>query len=69
MRKSIFAITLLFPALLLGQTEKLTIDDLLGPANGNLFGRGFGGPIQSADGKFTAAFEDGQIAIRLRAYP
>lgn len=64
MRRSVFAIVLLFPALLLGQTERLTIDDLLGPANGNVFGRGLGGPIQSADGKFTVALEEGQIAIR-----
>ena len=64
MLKSVFALIVLFPAMAVGQTERLTIDDLLGPANGNSFGRGLGGPIQSADGRFTIALEDGQIAVR-----
>ncbi|MGA2730654.1 MAG: S9 family peptidase [Terracidiphilus sp.] len=64
MRRIAFATMLLVPALLAGQTEKLTIDDLLGPANGNAIGRGIGGPISSADGKFAVVLEDGQIAIR-----
>jgi dipeptidyl aminopeptidase/acylaminoacyl peptidase len=64
MQKSIFAAILLFPLTLAGQTEKFTIDDLLGPASGNVFGRGAGGPLQSPDGSFTVALADGQIVVR-----
>jgi dipeptidyl aminopeptidase/acylaminoacyl peptidase len=64
MRRSVFAIILLLAPLLAGQTVRLTIDDLLGPTNGNPFGRGLIGPIQSADGKLTVALEEGQLAVR-----
>lgn len=64
MLKSVFAVIVLFPAVVLGQAERLTIDDLLGPANGSSFGRGLGGPIQSTDGRLTVTLEDGQIAVR-----
>ena len=64
MRRIVFATMLLVPVVLAGQTEKLTIDELFEPVSGNVFGRGAGGPIQSADGKFTVALEDGQIVAR-----
>ncbi|ADV82412.1 alpha/beta hydrolase family protein [Terriglobus saanensis] len=51
---------LLSPALLFGQTERLTIDDLLGAGG---FGRG-GEGLLSPDGKYFATQERGQIALK-----
>jgi|GEM_PF-5942745 len=51
---------LLSPALLFGQTERLTIDDLLGAAR---LGRGVEG-LLSPDGKYFATQERGQIAVK-----
>jgi len=65
MRKNVFLFLLLYPALLLAQTEKLTIDDLLGGAGGGNFGRGRGGENQlTRDGKYNVVLESGQIALK-----
>jgi dipeptidyl aminopeptidase/acylaminoacyl peptidase len=64
MRKSVFLFLLAFPALLAGQTEKLTIDDLLGGGVAS-YGRGRGGEgLQTPDGKYTVIQEHGQIALK-----
>ncbi|MBB6145053.1 dipeptidyl aminopeptidase/acylaminoacyl peptidase [Silvibacterium bohemicum] len=65
MRKSVLALALLYPALLIGQAGKLTIDDLLNPS---LSGAGYGrrsaeGEI-TPDGKYTVVQERGQIALK-----
>ncbi len=63
MRKAAYLFLLLYPALLIAQTEKLTIDDLLGPAGS--YGRGRGGDgQQTPDGKYTVVQEKGQIALK-----
>ncbi len=61
MRNSVVILMLLYPVLLAGQAEKLTIDDLLG---GGDF-RGRGAESQSTpDGKYTVIQEHGQIALK-----
>ena len=64
MRKSVMTFLLLFPSLLFAQTQQLTIDDLLGPANGAAYGRGRGDTVSSRDGKFTVVLEKGQVVFR-----
>jgi dipeptidyl aminopeptidase/acylaminoacyl peptidase len=63
MRRAAFLFLLLSPALLMGQTEKLTIDDLLDGGFGGGYGRG-GAPQQTPDGKYTVVAEHGQIALK-----
>ena len=64
MKKSIFLFLLLAPAILAGQTERLTIDDLLsGGLGGGGFARG-GGSLQTPDGKYSVTLERGQIALK-----
>jgi dipeptidyl aminopeptidase/acylaminoacyl peptidase len=63
MRKSAFLLLLLYPTLLLGQAEKLTIDDLL---SGGFAGGGYGRARESEptpDGKYMVTLERGQIAL------
>ncbi len=62
MKKSALLFLFLFPGLLLAQTEKLTMDDLLG-AGGNYGRRGAEGS-QTPDGKYTVILKDGQIALK-----
>jgi dipeptidyl aminopeptidase/acylaminoacyl peptidase len=62
MRRSVPLILLLFPAVLAGQTQKLTINDLL-QSGGYLRGRGSDG-LQTPDGKYTVLEEHGQIALK-----
>src|SRR5580658_6502756 len=63
MRKSALLFLLFYPVLLVGQTEKLTIEDLL---NLNVsYGRGRGGEgLQTPDGKYTVIQEHSQIALK-----
>ena len=61
MRKSALVLLLVYPLLLLGQTEKLTIDDLLN-VGGN-YGRSRG-DLKTPDGKYTVTQEHGQIALK-----
>ena len=64
MRKSVFLLLLLYPSLLLGQTEKLTIDDLL---SGGFAGGGYGRERDSQptpDGKYTVILQRSQIALK-----
>jgi dipeptidyl aminopeptidase/acylaminoacyl peptidase len=65
MKKCVFALMLLYPALLLAQTQKLTIDDLLGGFGAGGYGRGRTGEgLQTKDGKFSVVIERGQIALK-----
>ena len=66
MRKSAVILLLLSPALLIGQTEKLTIDDLLGGGLGQAgYGRGRSAEGElTPDGKYTVVQEHGQIALK-----
>jgi len=63
MRKSALLFLVFYPLLLVGQTEKLTIDDLLNVGTG--YGRGRGGEgLKAPDGKFTVIQEQGQIVLK-----
>jgi len=68
MRKILLSSLLLFlfPALLLAQPGKLTLDDILGGGGraGGGFGRRGGEGQVTPDGKFEVAQENGQIALR-----
>jgi len=62
------SVLLLFPVLLSAQTEKLTLDDLLGggrgaPGGGGFRGRG-GEPRLTQDGKYSVTEEGGQIVLK-----
>jgi dipeptidyl aminopeptidase/acylaminoacyl peptidase len=63
MHKRLFLIFLLFPVIVVGQTQKLTINDLLNMGFGG-FGRRGGESQKTPDGKYTVAAERGQIALR-----
>ncbi len=64
MRKSALLFLVLAPAILAGQTEKLTIDDLLsGGLSGGGFSRG-GGSLQTPGGKYSVIQDHGQIALK-----
>lgn len=66
MRKSLPLFLLLSPALLVGQADRLTIDDLLSPAlssSGSARGRTLEGET-TADGKYTVVQDQGQIAVK-----
>lgn len=64
MRKCVSLLLLMLPTLLVAQTEKLTIDDILNVGIGG-FGRGRGGEgQQTPDGKYTVVEERGQIALK-----
>jgi dipeptidyl aminopeptidase/acylaminoacyl peptidase len=64
MKKSIFLFLLLAPAILAGQTERLTIDDLLsGGFGGGGFARG-SESLQTPDGMYSVTLEHGQIALK-----
>jgi len=64
MRKSAMPFLLLFPSLLFAQAQKLTIDDLLGPANGGAYDRGRPETLSSRDGKFVVALKKSQIVVQ-----
>jgi dipeptidyl aminopeptidase/acylaminoacyl peptidase len=67
MRRILIAALLLSPALLVGQTEKLTLNDILTPAfGGGGYGRRGGGESQtSPDGKYTLSQTGGQLTLKL----
>jgi len=64
MHKSAMTFLLLLSSTLWAQAQQLTIDDLLGPANGGAYGRGRGETLSSRDGKFAVALEKGQIVVK-----
>ena len=65
MRKSVLILLLLYPALLVGQAEKLTIEDLLNPGlSGAGYGRRSAEGETTPDGKYTVIQEHGQIALK-----
>ena len=65
MKKIIYLSTLLYSTLLVGQIQRLTINDLLGgPAAGGRRGSG-GEGLPSPDGKYIATLKDNQIALKL----
>jgi dipeptidyl aminopeptidase/acylaminoacyl peptidase len=61
MRKTALLILIFYPVLLVGQTEKLTINDLLN-VGGN-FARGRG-ELKTSDGKYTVVQDRGQIVLK-----
>jgi dipeptidyl aminopeptidase/acylaminoacyl peptidase len=63
MRKTVFILLLLYPALLVGQTQKLTIDDLLDAGLGG-YARSHSEPFATPDGKYTVTQERGQIVLK-----
>jgi dipeptidyl aminopeptidase/acylaminoacyl peptidase len=64
MKRSIVLFLLLAPTILAGQTERLTIDDLLsGGFGGGAFARG-SGSLQTPDNKYSVTLEYGQIALK-----
>jgi dipeptidyl aminopeptidase/acylaminoacyl peptidase len=66
MKKLAVLTLLLYPALVFGQADKLTLNDLLGGRDGGAaFGRRGGAEhLTSADGKYSVAQEDGQIVLK-----
>jgi len=62
MKKNVLLCFILYPALLFGQADKLTINDLLDAGFGG-YGRG-GGAQQTSDGKYSVVLERGQIALK-----
>jgi dipeptidyl aminopeptidase/acylaminoacyl peptidase len=65
MRKILIAALLLSPTLLLAQTEKLTLDDILGGAGGGAGYRVRGGEaLTSADGNYRLSQQGGTITLK-----
>lgn len=65
MRRIFIATLLLSPALLLAQTEKLTLDDILGGAGGGAGLRGRGNDsLTSPDGNYALSQEGGTLTLK-----
>jgi dipeptidyl aminopeptidase/acylaminoacyl peptidase len=63
MRKILIAALLLSPTLLLAQTEKLTLDDILSVGGAGFRGRG-GEALTSPDGDYTLSQQGGTITLK-----
>src|SRR6202042_352539 len=63
MRKILLMSLLLSPTLLIGQIEKLTLNDLVSGASGGSV-RGHGEGQLSPDGKYALSLENGRIALK-----
>ena len=63
MRKILLMSLLLSPTLLVGQIEKLTLNDLVSGAGGYVRGRGGEGQL-SPDGQYALSLENGRLTLK-----
>jgi hypothetical protein len=63
MQKILLVSLLLFPTLLVGQIEKITLNDLVSGAGGYVRGRGGEGQL-SPDGQSVLSLDNGRLALK-----